>query len=142
MFRNSVIAVIGSRTFTDEVQVSAVLEHYIQPGQTILTNAANGASLLTRVWCRKHGVPFQVISAERDNGQIMWDVNNAEIAEKCDAMILFWDGGSVGAIDAAWKADLVGKQVLIVQVEPVSQATSAELTGWKDRLRQRFMRAG
>jgi len=139
MSKNPVIAVLGSRSFTDEAQLSAVLEHYIQTGQTVLTNATHGAALLTRLWCRKHGVPFQVIPAEWDElGRKAGPLNNAEIAEKCGAMIVFWDGGSPGAIDAAWKADMLGKNVLIVHVD---QPTPQEVADWRSRLNQRFLRA-
>jgi len=89
------IAVVGSRTFTNQEFAFSTLDKYIgrDRGHSVVSGGARGVDTLAEKWAKNRGIPVQVIPAEWERyGRSAGFRRNGEIVNRCDGMVAFWDG--------------------------------------------------
>ncbi len=118
MSKEIVIAVVGSRTFTDRQRLYAVLDdltiNYDYDSVLLVSGGARGADSLAEDWANESGVEIKVFEAEWETyGKRAGMIRNSKIIALADVVVAFWDGSSKGILDSINKARKVGKKVLI-----------------------------
>lgn len=118
MSEEIVIAVVGSRTFTDRhrlyVALDGLTQDYRKDNVLIISGGARGADSLAEDWANESGVEIQVFEAEWDlYGKRAGMIRNSKIIALADIVLAFWDGTSKGTLDSINKARSAGKRVLI-----------------------------
>jgi hypothetical protein len=128
------LAIVGSRSFEENQEnleyVIEKVDHFFDLDKisTIISGGADGADALAEdFYDYLIDEGFDVdkdieLPAYQKFDHIDYHVNqyferNQKIAEKCDAMIAFWDGESSGTDDAIEQAQLLNKTVKVVYVE-------------------------
>ncbi|KKN54356.1 hypothetical protein LCGC14_0593340 [marine sediment metagenome] len=92
-----VIAVVGSRTFTDYNTVCKVLDNYADTSDTIVSGGAKGADSLARRYANEHGLKLiEHLPDWKIHGRVAGFIRNELIVDDADVMIAFWDGQSRG----------------------------------------------
>lgn len=120
------LAVIGSRTFTDALQLERVLDKVIlRIGRVhgddvdlrIVSGGARGADTLGKRYADANGIPCEEIRPDyKAMGDAAPFVRNKAIVAQADAVVAFWDGRSNGTRDALAFARQLGRPVHVVRV--------------------------
>ncbi len=104
-----IVAIIGSRDFTDYALLKATLAKVKGTVTGIVSGGARGADSLGGRYAREHGIPLTEFPAQwkkpdgsTDRGAGMR--RNSDIVNAADALIAFWDGESRGTADSLQKA--------------------------------------
>lgn len=129
------LAVIGSRTCTDEAFVFRVLDKNKDKIKLIVSGGAAGADSLATAWATKNGVPFLVFPAKWHDENGKYDRGagfrrNRDIVQYCDMVLAFWDGVSKGTENSLQIAEQLKKPVKIIQFDaatmpPISKEKDA-----------------
>lgn len=105
-----VLAIIGSRTFTDYSTLCKFIEGYTSLGITIggiVSGGAKGADSLAKRYADENGIPLLEFIPNWDKyGKAAGMIRNRDIIDAADEVLAFWDGTSRGtknSIDYARK---------------------------------------
>ena len=91
------IAVIGSRTFDDQIQLNKELSEVFKDGDCLVSGGAKGADKLAEDWCRENDFECEIIYPDwQKHGQSAAFKRNHTIIEMADSVVAFWDGQSKG----------------------------------------------
>ena len=91
-----IIAVIGSRNFSDYKLLESTLAALPEISQ-IVSGGAKGADSLAEIYAEKHQLPLVVFKPDWPKyGRGAGIVRNREIIEAADMVVAFWDGSSKG----------------------------------------------
>ena len=124
------LAIVGSRTFTDEKLFNELMAHcdekYIGGLLEVISGGAKGVDSLAVKWANEHNLPTKVFNAEWDNleavpcavrtnkqgykyNALAGHNRNAKIIQACNCILAIWDGESKGTLDSIKKAKELGK---------------------------------
>jgi hypothetical protein len=121
------VAVIGSRSFTNEELLFDYLTERRNKIKIIVTGGCNGPDSMSVKWATKFGKPYLVFPAlwrdpftgalDRGSGF----KRNKYIIENSDIVIAFWDKKSKGTANSIEIAKRLGKPVQIIGFIPESK---------------------
>lgn len=99
------VIVAGGRDFDDYPRLCDVLDHILDPGDTIVSGCAKGADSLALEYARKRGLAVEEFPADwQGQGKAAGVIRNQAMAGKADVLIAFWDGKSRGTKDMIERA--------------------------------------
>ena len=106
------VIIAGSRTITDwkvlESAIAASKFHIT----LVISGHACGVDTLGEEWASKRNVPCDIYKANWDKfGRAAGPIRNSEMANAAEALLLIWDGASVGSKDMLEKARRKGLQI-------------------------------
>lgn len=110
------LAVIGSRDFVDYARMEQCLlrNFRVEEIEVVISGGARGADTLAARFAGRHGLPLEIVPADwKTHGRKAGPVRNAEIVERADVLVAFWDGLSRGTRDSITRARMAGKRVMI-----------------------------
>jgi predicted Rossmann fold nucleotide-binding protein DprA/Smf involved in DNA uptake len=128
------VAIVGSRDFENLKAVRGFVRS-LRPGTIVLTGGAAGVDLAAETAAREEGLELEIIRPDyrKHHPKLAPKIRNREIAEKCDAMIAFWDGMSGGTANAVTWAIYFGKVVTVLtnasvpdRIDPKDAAIDSE----------------
>ena len=94
-----ILAIVGSRSFTDYCKFCHVLAH-VQKTHTIteiVSGGAQGADSLAERYANTHSIKFTCFPAKwHEYGMKAGYMRNKEIVQYCDKLLAFWVGASKG----------------------------------------------
>ena len=91
------VIVAGSRTITDCNWIYEELDKYKNHMSVILSGHANGVDKIGEKYAKDNGIKLEVYPADwKRYGRSAGYIRNAEIVQKADGLIAFWDGESKG----------------------------------------------
>lgn len=113
------LAVVGSRTFTDQYVVYFFLHEYLDVFGTSLElvsgGCPSGPDNFAESFATSYNIPITVYPANWEKfGKAAGFIRNSDIVTNCDEVIAFWDRKSKGTFDTIKKARKQGKEVIIV----------------------------
>ena len=83
----------------------------------IIHGGARGADALARTYAEEHQIPQCVVLPQWTTyGRAAGPRRNAEMVEKCDAVLALWDGESLGTANTINIAKKAGKPVRIIRL--------------------------
>lgn len=108
------LLVSGGRDFNNYKLLKDKLDYYLSQKSkeevVLLSGHAKGADTLAEYYANEQGVKIEIFPANWDEyGKSAGFIRNAEMVNKADALIAFWDGKSKGtkhAIDLARKKNI------------------------------------
>ena len=118
-----VVAVIGSRTFTDRPRLFRDLDALREKlGEfTLISGGAEGGDTFDREWARSRNVPFEEFLPDyakhggvRGRAEM---IRNRQIANTTDLLIAYWNRKSRGTKATIEMAVKAGKQVYVHHFE-------------------------
>lgn len=114
------IAVIGSRSFSDEEYMRKVLfdqEKLNAEEHIIVSGGAPGADILSEKISKMEEIPFLLYPANWErHGKRAGMLRNIAMIQHVDEVIAFWDGRSSGTKHAIGLANKFGKPVRVYMV--------------------------
>lgn len=114
------IAIIGSRSFNDEVEFNNALAKLlldIETPLTVISGGATGTDALATKFAHKNGYPLIEYKPDwKKYGRGAGLVRNTQIITESDMVIAFWDGVSKGTMDSINKAKKMNKKVHIIHI--------------------------
>ena len=111
------LAIIGSRTFQDEVLFKKSLVSFKDITE-IVSGGAKGADTWAEVYAKENNIPFTLFKPDwKRYGRGAGIIRNTEIINYADEVIAFWDGKSKGTKDSIDKAHSLNKKVHIIYYE-------------------------
>lgn len=109
------LAVVGSRTFCDELKLERVLESYRDRVTLLVSGGAKGADSLAESWAVRNGIPTRVFKPDwQKYGRAAGMIRNRDIIENCDECVAFWDGKSKGTQNSIFICEKLGKKTQII----------------------------
>lgn len=114
-----ILAVIGSRGFTDKRKFLEAMERFF--GETrpdgIISGGARGVDTMGKEWAEVRRIPVTVIRPDwgREGRSATFN-RNAEVIGACDMVIAFWGGKSAGTRDSLEVARRLKKTTVVVFV--------------------------
>ena len=91
------IAIIGSREFTNMELVSETLFQKLHHLDVeVITGGARGIDKYAEEYCKRKGIPCEVIKPINPKDKLSYLFRNIEIITKADRILAFWDGKSKG----------------------------------------------
>lgn len=97
------LAVVGSRTFNDNVMFNRIIEDMCNDNAynitQIVSGGARGADSFGEAYADKWGIDKLIFKAEWDKyGKRAGFIRNVDIIKNCDVCVCFWDGDSHGTL--------------------------------------------
>lgn len=115
-----VVAIVGSRTFTDYNLLCNSISNMINTGLKIgqiVSGGAKGADSLAERFSREHNIPLQVFRANWNIfGKSAGFKRNVDIVKNSDLVLAFWDGKSNGTKHTINLAHKLKKKVIVEYV--------------------------
>lgn len=97
---NQSLAIVGSRTITDEAFVNRILNAYkyiFGMPVKVVSGGARGIDTIGEKWADKNNIDKLIFPAEWDKyGKSAGFIRNEDIIKNCDVCLAIWDGGSNG----------------------------------------------
>jgi len=92
------VAVIGSRTYTDQAKVQFALDRMLKkhPKLELISGGARGADTFAQQWALYNGVKFTLVLPIDAKRKITYLYRDVEIVTMADEVIAFWNGLSPG----------------------------------------------
>ena len=115
-----IVMITGSRSWTDEATIRAVLRGL--PANTTILHGGyhRGADEIADRVARELGFAVEVMPADwQKHGRAAGPIRNAAMAQRCASAIAFWDGASRGTASAIAEVRKRGKQVDVFTPEPL-----------------------
>lgn len=117
----SILAVIGSRTFTDydkfKIELTNFLENFPHRVGILVSGGAKGADSLARRYSEENNLPFIEIPADWNKyGMSAGMIRNQEVILKAHYVLAFWDGTSTGTLDAISRAKMFNKPCTTIRI--------------------------
>ncbi len=107
------IAVVGSRSFNDEMLLRSTIEEY--DASEIISGGAIGADRLAAAWAKDKGVPLKEFLPDyKRYGRAAPIRRNDLIVDAAEMVIAFWDGKSKGTKYTMDYAEKKGKNLRLV----------------------------
>lgn len=116
----SKLAVIGSRSFDDELVANSEIESLVlaKSCTTIVSGGAKGADTLAARYAQAHGLELIEIKPDWARyGRGAGPLRNKLIIESADCVLAFWDGKSKGTLSALDHARKLRKSIKIIRYE-------------------------
>lgn len=112
------IAIVGCRNAPVQPIITWLRAHRkLIPESGIVTGDAQGADRAAREFAAECSLPLMVFEADWNKyGKAAGPTRNTQIVNRCVSMICFWDGASVGTLNALSQAAKAGKSVRIVPI--------------------------
>lgn len=114
------VVVAGSRSFDDYTLLTERLDYYLanKSNIEIVSGTAQGADRLGERYATEHNIPIKRFPADWNlHGKSAGYKRNKQMAEYADAVVVFWDGQSKGAMHMYNLAKQAGKPVRLVQIK-------------------------
>jgi len=117
------VIIAGGRNFYNYVTVKERCEFYLQNklkthNVIIVSGHATGADALGEKFALDHNLQCELFPADwNKHGRAAGPIRNAEMAERADALIAFWDGKSSGTKSMIELAQRKGLQIAIVRYD-------------------------
>lgn len=108
------VAIVGSRRFP---KLKMVRDYVIglEVGTVVVTGGADGVDSCALHAANLRGFEVDVVLPDWDRlGKAAGPIRNKEIAERCDRMVAFWDGESLGTKSAIAAAQKLGKPTEVI----------------------------
>lgn len=113
--RPMIVAVIGSRGFTDYSLVRSKLEELASRiNFTIVSGGAKGPDSFAEKYAKEQGIKIQVFKPDWSLGKGAGFIRNTDIVKAADLIIAFWDEKSRGTLDSLRKSKELGKVAFVV----------------------------
>jgi predicted Rossmann fold nucleotide-binding protein DprA/Smf involved in DNA uptake len=110
----SVVAVVGSRTFTNYELVKETLGKL--EIKKIVSGGAQGADKLGEQYAKENKIETLILLPEwKKYGRAAGFIRNEDIVKNCDKVVAFWDGISKGTLNSIQIAKKLNKEVIIVK---------------------------
>jgi len=112
-----VVAIIGSRNFTDKSYIYKKLDSIFLSNkpELVVSGGAKGPDQIGINWATNNGIKIKEFYPSWDKyGKSAGVIRNTQIIENSDLVIAFWDGCSKGTKDSIDKAKKLNKQVKII----------------------------
>lgn len=94
-----IIAVIGSRNFTDQDILYRELNDIKDKIELVISGGASGADTLAENWALDNNIPVKIIKPDWETyGRSAGIVRNKQIIESCEYCYAFWDEKSKGTL--------------------------------------------
>lgn len=107
------IAVVGSRSFNDEMLLRSTIEEY--DASEIISGGAIGADRMAAAWAKDKGVPLKEFLPDyKRYGRAAPIRRNDLIVDAAEMVIAFWDGKSKGTKYTMDYAEKKGKYLRLV----------------------------
>ena len=105
------LAIIGSRNLKIEN-----LEKYLPSGITeIVSGGAIGIDTIAAEYAKKNSIELTVILPKYESyGKVAPIIRNKEIVERCDYVVVFWNGHSKGALSVIKYAQKLNKPYKLI----------------------------
>ena len=92
------VIIAGSRTFDRLSDVKKAIEEANFKIGEVVSGTAQGVDTMGEYWAEKNNIPIKQFPADWEKyGKRAGHLRNAEMGEYADALILVWDGQSVGS---------------------------------------------
>jgi hypothetical protein len=115
------LAVIGSRTISNEKFVFQVLDSYKDEISVLITGGAIGIDQIAERWALQNGIPTILhIPDWTKYGKSAGIIRNKLIVYDCDECVAFWDGISKGTKSTI---DICTKLKKSINIIPIEKAT-------------------
>jgi hypothetical protein len=112
-----ILAIVGSRTCSNYERVKRIVDSVHTPITGIVSGGARGADTLAEAYAIERDIPIEIIRPDWDRyGKSAGIRRNADIVERADAMIAFWDGRSRGTANSIERAKRKGIPIHIVRI--------------------------
>jgi predicted Rossmann fold nucleotide-binding protein DprA/Smf involved in DNA uptake len=111
-----IIAIVGSRSFTDYDTVKETIKEYVGTKRVdkIISGGAKGADKLAERFAKEHNIKIEVIYPRwKELGKKAGYIRNELIVMYSDLVFAFWDGESLGTAHTIRIAKRQGKKVVI-----------------------------
>jgi len=110
--------IAGSRDFKDYSLLEAEVAKLPFKITTVLSGGARGADSLGEWWALQNKVSLERYPAKWDvYGRGAGYIRNKEMAEKCEALVAFWDGESRGTKHMINEALKLEREVVIIRYD-------------------------
>lgn len=113
------LAVVGSRTITDENLVFGYLDSFRKTHRVdlVISGGAKGVDTIAEGWAKQNGIEIRVIHPDYHSHlpRVAPLIRNREIVNLSDYVIAFWDGQSRGTSFVIDYAKKTGKQLDIIR---------------------------
>lgn len=116
------IAIVGSRTLSDERVKDEILEYLhglSRKSTTIISGGAAGVDQVAVLVAKNKGFAVIEILPNWSEGNGAGFKRNSDIVRECDEVLCIWDGKSKGCIDTVKKARAAGKPTSVVLMLPL-----------------------
>ena len=115
------IAIVGSRTFTNQNIVNMTMDRFVDqyqyennPVSLIVSGGAKGADTCGENYAKNTKIPTKIILPDWSKyGKSAGFKRNIDIVLACDTVIAFWDEKSKGTLDTIRKAKANKKKVYL-----------------------------
>lgn len=115
------LAVIGSRSITNEKFVFQVLDSYKDEISVLITGGATGIDQIAERWALQNGIPTILhIPDWNQYGKSAGIIRNKLIADDCEQCLAFWDGESKGTKSTIDICTKLNKSINIIPIEKVT----------------------
>lgn len=112
------LAVVGSRTFTNERLLEFTLNNYKDSITLVVSGGARGADSLGESWAIKNNIPVKVFKPEwHKYGKSAGMIRNELIIQECDICMAFWDGKSKGTANSIFICEKLNKKVAVIRYD-------------------------
>ncbi len=112
-----ILAVVGSRNWTDKQKVMDELNNLSYSISQIVSGGAEGVDTLAATWARANHVPLvEYLPEWSQYGKAAGAIRNKLIVNSCDKLIAFWDGTSKGTKISIDLATQQGKLLSIFRI--------------------------
>lgn len=104
------LAIVGTRTFTNYkfLRKKILKKFYLSDITEIVSGGAEGVDTLAEQFAEEYNIPLKVYKPDwKKYGKKAGAIRNKKIVNRCNKIIAFWDGKSVGTkitIDMAIEA--------------------------------------
>lgn len=113
------IAVIGSRNFSDQIQLENELNAIKNQIELIISGGAVGADTLAENWAKENNIPTLIIKPDwKTYGRAAGVVRNKQIIDSCDCCYAFWDGKSKGTVFSIKYCGKIFKSIKVIKFIP------------------------
>jgi len=109
------VAIVGSRDF-EELSLVHDFVAKLPPDCTVISGGARGVDRVAAVAAKMRGLRLIEHPADWSKGRGAGFARNTLIAQECDLMVAFWDGGSRGTAHAMQEAARFGRPVHVIRV--------------------------
>ena len=113
------VIIAGSRGVTDYEIVKQAVESSGFRVTEVVSGTARGVDQLGEKWAAENDIPVVKFPARWElHGRAAGMIRNEDMAKYASALIAVWDGESRGTKHMIWCAQLLGRQVHVVEYNP------------------------
>ena len=106
------VVICGSRSIKDTDYVRNCIEQSRLDITEVISGGAGGVDTIAYWWAQLKGIPCTMVRAEwRKHGRSAGVIRNHEMVKVADAVIVIWDGVSLGTKNTISQARIAGKPV-------------------------------